>query len=156
MKKTYVLLIPLLALISCKIAPPIAPSETNLLIGKWYYTQDTLRTYLNGVLQSSNNTGGMTFNRSNFTQFNADYTGATGNITGSVTTQVNFSYSMTANTVTFNTPSQPVAGYTIPASVATAAIKTLSATQLSLFYSNSSKDNNGNTILNTEAAYYNK
>ena len=142
MKNLIIILIALLLFFSCKKDNKTTPSTNSTSIsGKWYYAQDTIREYKNGVLQSTNNTGGITFGSSSYMTFNAD---GSGNQTLG-TNVTNFTYSISDKTITFNTQGQIEKG----------TIKAHTDTKLEIYYDDSTTDS-GDVIRYTETAYFSK
>ncbi|WP_448698688.1 hypothetical protein ACFGVR_17675 [Mucilaginibacter sp. AW1-3] len=151
MKKIILPALLIILVISACTKEPGASTASLAIVGKWYYTQDTLRTYKNGVLQSINTTG-VTLNGTSFNQFNNAGRGSV-LISGNSNA---FTYSITGKIITLYKAAQSIGGVAIPPATEFATIKTLTATQLVLFYSDTSADAQGNTILSTEVACFGK
>jgi hypothetical protein len=139
-KQTLILILSILAFSACK--KESASNKNTSIVGKWYYTQDTVVQYKNGVITSRDNTGGVIFNNTSYEVFSPDGTGS--QTFGSNTTP--FTYSVNNNTVTTIESGDTENG----------AIKILSSSRLELYYDDTSADGNGNTYRVTEAAYFSK
>lgn len=140
-------------LFSCKKSQP-SNNNTNtipsLLSGKWYYMQDTVLEYKNGVLsQVINQLSNPAIDPVYYEQFNADGTGISSNESGSGS----FTYTVKDNKITFNYPAENVGGISQPAYSEQGTIKIRAANRLELFYDDSTTGN-GDVIRDTEAAYY--
>jgi hypothetical protein len=138
-------------LFGCKKDQNNAGNNTDyskLIVGKWNFTQDTLRVYKNGVLQSvSTNPVVLAYE-----QYNADGTASQG-FGGNVTT---FSYTIAGNAITYNIPAQTLNGSPIPLSTKTATIKNLTANSLELLFDTDYNDNSGNVTKYSEVEYLSK
>lgn len=148
------ILLPILALIfivsACKKEAGHA-NGNQLIVGTWYYTNDTTKSYKNGVLQSTV-TNLIVNDHTNYAKY---VSGGTGNalVLGFYNT---FTWSISGNTVTLITPAVTINGLTIPATNEPWTIRTLTATNMVLYNSETSNDNSGNTFLDTEVAYFSK
>ena len=140
-------------LFSCKKDQPSnnnPNTNTSLLSGKWYYMQDTVLEYKNGVLsQVINELSNSAIDPVYFVQLNSDGTGTSSNESGNVS----FTYTVKDNKITFNYPAETIGGISQPAYSEQATLKILTSNRLELFYDDSITDN-GNVIRDTEAAYY--
>jgi len=87
--------------VSCQ-KDPVRNTVDQRLLGKWFYTLDTLKYNQNGGTYNIISTA--TYNRVEFLQFNADGTGT--DFYNSVAT--NFTYSVTNNLITFNYPASSI------------------------------------------------
>jgi len=123
----------------------------QLIVGTWYYTNDTTKSYRNGVLQSTV-TNLIVNDRTNYAKYNSGGTGAALVLGFSNT----FTWSIGGNILTLATPAVTVSGLVIPATNQAWTIKSLTATNMVIYYSDTSKDSSGNTILDTEVAYLSK
>jgi len=146
-----VIAITLLA-VSCQ-KDPVRNTIDQRLIGKWYYTLDTLKYNQNGG--PYNLISASTYNRVEYLQFNTDGTG----IDFYNNTPYNFTYSVTNNLITFNYPfiAVPTAKgllYTL-AYTQKASIRYATATDLALLF-NEYIVNTGFTENDYEAKYFSK
>lgn len=125
-------------------------TNTSLLVGKWYYMQDTVLEYKNGTLSRIvNEESSATIDPVYFMQFNSDATGVASNESGSV----NFTYTLNGNKLTTSFAASRSGGEVVPAHTDVPTVKILTSGRLELFYDDSDTFN-GDVIRNTEAAYY--
>lgn len=159
MKKYLLVFVSVIALLySCKKDNPSNNNNTNQqtkISGKWYYMQDTVLEYKNGVLSRIiNQLSSTTIDPNYYIQFNSDGTGISSGDSGSV----NFTYTLSNNKLTTNYPSHtessPGGTITFPAFSNQGTVKMLADGRLELFYDDSTTDGSGNVIRDTEAVYY--
>ncbi|MDB5159054.1 MAG: hypothetical protein JWR50_3761 [Mucilaginibacter sp.] len=122
----------------------------KLIIGKWHYTADTVKKYVNRVLTQTDPTGGVT--SAYYMQFNADSTGVSSNGAGA---NAFFNYSISDNSIIINTPLQTVGGIPVPASMETATIKKITTNAMMLFFDDEEIDDNVD-YRTTRAAYFSR
>lgn len=151
MKKILTFLFVIVLFASCKLDKPniILKPTIELIVGKWYFTQDTVREYKNGTLFREIANAGINLNRHDYHQFNNDGTC----LTNFNTNTENFLYSINGKVIKFSHPSPVVGGASY---IQDATIKKLTSDKLTLFYDDTSTDDNGNVIRTTEIAYLSK
>lgn len=141
MRFGYTLLFVLaVALVACSKKHEAATqpqTDSQLIIGKWYYIADTVVNYINGVETSRDNAASQP---TDYQQYNSDGTGVLS--FGGVTT--NYNYSISGKQLTFKAPQQPSRG---------ATIRYISTTGLYLYSETADTDKSGNIYKTTEAAY---
>ena len=150
MKKTILLVITAISLTIFGCKKDSTQKTNSKIAGTWYYTNDVLIQYANGKVQSQSN-GGVAFDGTFWMQFNSNGTG----ISNHAGTVIRFTYSIAGNIITINTPAQTISegpnNIQIYASTDTATIRTLSPSNLELYF-----DNTGSGIEDTEDAFLSK
>lgn len=143
MKKLIPFMIPVVLLFAACSKKSTAPATGNsLIVGKWHYTADTVKTYSNGILASTSATA---IPSDNYLQFNASGQGEAGADNGSSDV---FSYNINGNILTRVNPGTPPV-------TRVATIEKLTANTLVLFFDYSSVIA-GTTFRVTEIAYLTK
>jgi len=157
MNRFILILLLATVLLSCKKSSSPAPTPKkdykSLIIGKWYYTLDTLKENTNGgAFKILSTLSG--YDRTFYSQFNSDGTGVEF-YNGSSP----FTYSISGNVITYNFPAQTIAlpggSVTDPAFTKTATIRSVTADQLSILYYDTTVVGNTTTV-DYEAVYYSK
>ncbi len=141
-------------LVSCKKdRPENSGSNTidaSLLLGKWVYTQDTIKIYKNNVLMHNYADGGLV-DGINYQQFNKS-----GGLQGIGPNVSNFTYTVYYNVISFYFPKQTVGAVTLDAYTQKATIQMLSTDKLKILYDDTSIDPDSTIYRTTEAAYFKK
>jgi len=143
MKNLILITLAVVLFAACKKeSSPAKTTDDNktLIIGRWYFTQDTVKQYKNGILVYYSTTGGLDIGTA-YEQFNADGT-YTDFFNGKASTSP---YSLEGNTLTLTQSNGTESGQ----------IKTLSSTKLVIFYDDNFVDGN-TTSRTTEVAYLSK
>jgi hypothetical protein len=137
MKKPILILVGIAIFVySCK-KDTKTPIQNNIT-GKWYYTNDVVTQYNNGVLQWQQTDAGITLYGAYWQQFNSDGTGLQQDSTNSTP----FTYSISGQVISI----------TESGSVEKATIKNLTSNSLELYFD----DKNPNGTEDTEDATFSK
>jgi hypothetical protein len=147
--KPLLFLLPVAAMIGCSKSNNSSPSSATSIVGKWSYSADTVKFYNNGTLDQTDTNGGVT--SSDYFQFNANGTGE--QVTSGGTTT--FTYTASNGKLTLNAPAQTIGGQPEPASTEVATIKTLTSTDLFLYFDDTEL-NGGVTSETIESAHFKK
>lgn len=143
MKKHFIYCILLFALAltaGCKPDPVdynhTPPTDTvkadiKILIGKWNYTSDDVKFYINGILIPSDP---YTYSNGEYIQFNEDGTGKDYNNS--------FTYTLKDDQLTINYSAYLDGDVPMDSVIQTCTIKELSDSKLTLYFDNSFKDSN--------------
>jgi hypothetical protein len=129
-------------------------TSTVSIVGKWYYTLDTVRTYSNDTLKTTNV---FNYHNTDYLQFNSDGTG----VKQADTTTTNFTYIIIGQTLTLHLPSaitvssihktQDTRTDVLAGVNQSATIRQLTATNLALFFPKETTTNSTETV--SEAVY---
>jgi len=149
MNKLLLLVLAVILFVGCTKNNAPVPQSSVSVVGKWYFTTDTLNEYTNGTLQHS---VPKSYNRTDYTQFNSDGTGEEND--SSIVT--NFTYTVSGKTITLNYPAQTIDGSSYPQSSETTTIRSVTANNLVLFFDDSFTNGDGSTGRDTEAEYFSK
>lgn len=115
------------------------------VVGKWYITTDSTKTYTNGTLTDHDYESG---NHTDYVQFNSNLSGTQ----LSEGTLVNFTYVIKGNVLTLTYPKQVVDGFT---SDAFSESGTYKATSSSLYVLFDDSETDGNVVTRTvETTYF--
>jgi hypothetical protein len=122
------------------------PSPSASIVGKWYITTDTARTYTNNTLTEADPES---FDHTDYVQFNSNGTGV--QLSDGVSS--NFTYTVkSSNSITLNYPKQVTGNVTIDAFSQDATFKATSS-NLYIFISDTETDG-GATYRYTESTYF--
>jgi hypothetical protein len=161
MKKLLFFFVTIALLSSCKkdetgtdtskvtVKTTITPSQ---LVGKWYYTLDTIKENVNGGAFKIRST--VKYNRKEYIQFNADGTGSE-----FYNEVLPFTYTVKGNVLTFNHPEATISTgggpLTFPAYSQSATIRSVTSTEFNMLYYEPTV-NGANTTITYEAQYFSK
>ncbi|WP_295719678.1 hypothetical protein [Mucilaginibacter sp.] len=154
MKKILPVLLLITILFSCKKNQGPQPATTNpnatLLVGKWVYTQDTVKVYENGVVTGIfTDGGGVKFDGTFFEQFDKNGGGLT---QGPTDFASKYTYTIDGNIITAIHQKQVIQGYTTAAVTKTYTIKFISSSKMVLYNENFTPP--GATDKITEISYF--
>jgi len=147
--KPLLFLLPVAAMIGCSKSNNSNPSKTSSIVGKWNYSSDTVKFYNNGTLDQTLANQGL--NTGDYIQFNADGSGLDVQSGGTTT----FTYTNSNGKLTMNAPAQTIGGQPEPASTEVATIKTLTSTDLFLYFDDT-EVNSGVTSETVESTHFKK
>jgi hypothetical protein len=134
--KPLLLILSAVAVIGCSKSKNVNPTPPEVsIVGKWYFSTDTVNDVSNGKITKSFINEG--FTSAYFEQFNADGTGLSGD---GVSAPFPFTYTISGNTVTTITSAYTLNGFTEPAITEAATIKVATATDLFLYYDDADED----------------
>jgi hypothetical protein len=136
-------------IVGCSKRNNINPYQTAI-VGKWGYTADTITYYYNGKINGI--IPGSSVGTNNTYEFNNNGTGvkAISNVL------VSFTYSLVANQLTINLPPYAINTTEVRASVESALVNTLNATDMSLYFDSNVLDESGLDDETQEHAYFKK
>ena len=147
-----VILISFTFLFSCKKSGITTNTSTSsLIVGKWYYVFDTVKTATNGgplqlLIANSN------YNHTEYWQFNSDGTGS--NFYNSATRT--FTYTIAGNIMTVNFPATVSGTTPVPASSENLTIRSVTSDKLALLSYEIQTISTTNTSTIYDAAYFTK
>jgi len=134
--KPLLLILIVAAMVGCSKSNNSSPITAKVtIVGKWYFSTDTVNNVSNGKITKSFINEG--FTTSDYYQFNTDGTGTTGGPSLGVQA---FTYNINGSIVTMNTPASTVNGFPEPAYTETATIKAATSTDLFLYYDDADPD----------------
>jgi hypothetical protein len=134
--KPLLLILSTVAVVSCSKSKSVSPTPPNVSItGKWYYSTDTVNDISNGQITKAFINEG--FTSAYFDQYNADGTGLSGD---GVSTPLPFTYTIRGNKLTTYTPAFTVNGFLEPAFTEVGTIKSVTATDLFIYYDDADDD----------------